>query len=263
MLACPRGRWSRRLKWAALLLALSHIAGCAIRPAAAARDALPAMEAIGRSVQGRDIQCLTITGPSGAPQSLRVMFIASIHGDEPAGTPLVQRLLREAQISPAPQWMRGRQLIVIPVANPDGLAAGRRGNANGIDLNRNFPATSFTSRRRHGDQPLSEPESLALHAAILKHNPDRIISMHQPIACIDYDGPGAELAQAMAKALPAEHRLRVQKLGAYPGSLGSFAGEDLGIPIITVELPGAAHRLSQDELWNRYGAMLIAAVEFP
>jgi hypothetical protein len=67
----------------------------------------------------------------------------------------------------------------------------------------------------------------------------------------------------MAKALPAEHRLRVQKLGAYPGSLGSFAGEDLSIPIITAELPGAAHRLSEDELWNRYGAMLIAAVEFP
>ena len=50
------------------------------------------------------------------------MFIATIHGDEPAGTPLVQRLLNEAQTIPAPEWMRDRQLIIIPIANPDGYA---------------------------------------------------------------------------------------------------------------------------------------------
>jgi hypothetical protein len=67
----------------------------------------------------------------------------------------------------------------------------------------------------------------------------------------------------MAAAGPAEHRLPVKRLGAYPGSLGAFAGEDLGIPIITVELPGAASRLTEDELWTRYGPMMIAAVECP
>lgn len=213
-------------------------------------------EIIGRSVQDREIESLTVgEGP------VVVMFIATIHGDEAAGTPLLERLAREAAADPP--WMRSRTLVIVPLANPDGFAFQKRNNARGIDLNRNFPAASFTSKRRHGSEPLSEPESIALHAAILQHRPGRIVSIHQPLTCIDYDGDGAALAEAMAAAIEPAHRLKVDKLGAMPGSLGSFAGEDLGIPIITVEFEGTAHRLTSDELWARYSRMLIAAAEFP
>jgi protein MpaA len=243
------------------LACLVIAAGCASSPRAhvtprpTPRLAITS-DIIGRSVQGRDIECLIVgEGP------VVVMMLATIHGDEPAGTPLLERLARQAAFDPS--WMHDRTLVLIPVANPDGYEVQRRGNANGVDLNRNFPAMSFTSRGRHGEAPLSEPESLALHAALDRFKPRRIVSIHQPLNCIDYDGDGQELAESMANATDETYRLRINKLGAYPGSLGSFAGEDLGIPIITIEFSGAAHRVPADTLWQRYGEMLIAAVAFP
>lgn len=251
----------RRARSALAWMALLSTTGCAatphaeVKPPPTPRLAITG-EVIGRSVQGRDIECLTVgDGP------VVVLMLATIHGDEPAGTPLLERLALEASLNP--EWMLDRTLVLIPVANPDGYESQRRGNANGVDLNRNFPAMSFTSRRRHGETPLSEPESLALHAVIERLKPQRIISIHQPLNCIDYDGDGRALAEAMANATDEKDRLRINKLGAYPGSLGSFAGEDLAIPIITVEFSGAAHRLSAETLWRRYGEMLIAAVAFP
>lgn len=253
----------RRLFWSVPAWWAWSLAGCAAPPDAAARaadsSARPsaiASRIIGRSVQGREIECWTVgDGP------MVIMLIATIHGNEAAGTPLLQRLAREATLRPS--WMHDRTLVIVPVANPDGHFLGQRGNARGVDLNRNFPAASFTNRRRHGAEPLSEPESLALHAALMQRRPQRILSMHQPVACVDYDGDGAAIARAMSEAIAGPHALPVRKLGAHPGSLGSFAGEDLGIPIITVELPAAADRLGDEDLWARYGSMLIAGVGFP
>ena len=101
-----------------------------------------------------------------------------------------------------------------------------------------------------------DPESRALFDLIQVSPPHAIVSIHQPLACIDYDGPAEELAKAMANASD----LPVRKLGALPGSLGSFAGEECGIPIVTLELPGVASLLEDDLLWQRYGPMLIAAI---
>ena len=57
--------------------------------------------------------------------------------------------------------------------------------------------------------------------------------------------------------------LPVKKLGGRPGSMGSWVGIDLGIPIVTVELPRSADRLSAAERWDRWGRMLVAAVDSP
>ena len=83
-----------------------------------------------------------------------------------------------------------------------------------------------------------------------------MVSIHQPLACLDYDGPTEALARAMAR----ECELPVRKLGSRPGSLGSWVGLTFGRPIVTVELPAGAHRLPEDELWRRYGRMLLTAV---
>ena len=40
------------------------------------------------------------------------------------------------------------ELWVVPTLNPDGVAAGTRGNAHGVDLNRNFPFGLAPARRR-------------------------------------------------------------------------------------------------------------------
>jgi protein MpaA len=155
--------------------------------------------------------------------------------------------------------MRDRRLLIIPVANPDGYAENVRHNLRGIDLNRNFPADNWQTADRHGDAALSEPESAALHRVLENARPTRIISIHQPLVCIDYDGPGERVAEAMS----AECHLPVKRLGGRPGSLGSYAGETLKIPIITVELPEDASGLKADALWDSYGRMLLAGISFP
>ena len=85
-----------------------------------------------------------------------------------------------------------------------------------------------------------------------------IVSIHQPLKCIDYDGPAKELAEEMARHCD----LPVRKIGAMPGSLGSYAGITLGIPIITLELPKEATNLNSEVLWQRYGPVLIAAIGY-
>jgi protein MpaA len=206
----------------------------------------------GHSVEGRPIECEVYgSGPD------VLLVIATIHGNEAAGTPLVAAFA--AWLTAHPAELTGRRVVIVPVANPDGMAAGERFNSRGVDLNRNFPAGNWDAAKvkMHGETPLSEPESRVLMQLICQHFPDRIISIHQPLACVDYDGPGQPLAEAMAAACP----LPLKKLGGQPGSLGSFMGETLGRPIITLELPDDAGQ-ERDELWRVYGAAMIAALRF-
>ncbi len=213
-------------------------------------NAVPVYQVIGKSVRGRPIRASFIgEGPE------TVLVMATIHGNEPAGTPLVNELSTFLQDNP--HYVAGRTVIIIPVANPDGLAANSRYNSRGVDLNRNFQAPNRTNNYRSGIAGLSEPESRALRDFIVLHRPARIVSIHQPLACIDYDGPAYGLANTMAKYC----HLPVNKLGARPGSLGSWAGEQMNIPIVTLELPPGTP--STEVLWDRYGKALLAAVVFP
>ncbi len=209
----------------------------------------PVRRELGNSVEGRPIEVITIgSGPD------HVLILASIHGDEAAGTALVERL---AEVLDAePDHAKGRRVVLVPVANPDGVAYRRRHNVRGVDLNRNFPAGNYRSGRSRGDSALSEPESRALMDLILEERPARVVSIHQPLGCIDYDGPAKDLAELMAQAGP----LPVRKLGSRPGSLGSWVGLELRVPIITLELPRSADGLDDSARWEAYGDILLAAI---
>jgi protein MpaA len=178
-----------------------------------------------------------------------VLILATIHGNEAAGTPLLRRLAEH--LATHAHLLEGRRVVLLPVANPDGYAHGTRRNAAGVDVNRNFATANSRSRT-----PLSEPESRAIAALIERYRAAVVVSIHQPLNCVDYDGPAAGLARSMAAA----SGLPVRKLGAKPGSLGSYVGLELGLPIVTVELPRGASRLTSDALWKRYGEMLLVAV---
>jgi murein peptide amidase A len=229
----------------------------------------------GRSVGGRPIDCEVYgNGPD------VLLVIATIHGSEPAGTPLVAAFAKWLVAHPAE--LAGRTVVIVPVANPDGFAANERFNAHGVDLNRNFPASNWGVPQEQdspdsmkaqtspggdtfaqgktfkpGDTPLSEPESRALMQLICRYYPNRIISIHQPIGCIDYDGPAEKLAAAMGAKCP----LPVKQVGSRPGSLGSFVGNTLQRPIITWELPEDAG-MDGEVLWKTYGKALVAALRF-
>ena len=60
------------------------------------------------------------------------MLIATMHGDEAAPRRILETLRDGAPI-------HGVDLWVVPIYNPDGLAAHTRKNAHGVDLNRNYP----------------------------------------------------------------------------------------------------------------------------
>jgi protein MpaA len=207
---------------------------------------------VGKSVQNRPIICLELG--EGSDVSL---IMATIHGDEAAGTPLVRSL--SWYLRRHPELLAGRKVVLLAVANPDGMVNNTRYNARGVDLNRNFEAANRINTKQTGLLPLSEPEARTIKEVIQKFKPDRIVTIHQPLNCIDYDGPAKTLAEHMGQycALP------VKKVGARPGSLGSYAGVELGIPIVTFEMLEADSKLNSEALWQKYGKALLAAVTFP
>ena len=206
----------------------------------------------GTSVQGRPITYTAL----GQGQDV-TLILAAIHGNEPAGTALVGRLAE--YLKSAFGGLQGRTVVLLPVANPDGAAYNTRYNTNKVDLNRNFATANRINNAEFGRTALSEPETSAIYQLIRQYNPDRIVSIHQSQSCIDYDGPGYALASRMAQYC----NLPIKKLGAKPGSLGSYAGLTLGIPIITLELSQSDTGLGSNSLWQRYGKALLAAITYP
>ncbi|MBI9017050.1 MAG: DUF2817 domain-containing protein [Phycisphaerae bacterium] len=208
--------------------------------------------AVGTSVDGRAIECLVLGGGSDV-----VLLMSTIHGNENVGTPLLERM--KVYLQNNSHFLQGRKVVIMPLVNPDGMANNARVNAHGIDLNRNFPADNRIDNKKNGFEALSEPESVAVYNVINRYKPGRIVTMHQPLNCIDYDGPGLALAQRLAGYCD----LPVKKLGSRPGSLGSYAGNVLEIPIITVEFPRSDSNLSDQQIWQKYYKMTLAAIVYP
>jgi len=184
---------------------------------------------------------LEVWKPSG---ECRLLIHAGIHGEEPETTYALSRALR--QLAEPPE-----QTAVVLAANPDGLLRGTRGNARGVDLNRNFPSKDWrpgTVTHRStieeesdillstGEAPRSEPETRALLTLIAELQPRAVVALHAPLACIDdaNDSPFGQRIARMAR-LPL-----VTDVGyPTPGSFGSW-GSDNGVPVVTYEFPLAA-----------------------
>ena len=153
---------------AALLLALLVAA-----PADAAQRIL-----LGRSVDGRPISAMRVGDPNADRTAL---VVGQVHGDEPAGR-------RVAAVLRARRDIRGVGVWVIDTVNPDGAARGRRQNARGVDLNRNWPVrwkrSARGSRYYGGPKPLSEPESRAVEKLATRIKPDISIWYHQPYGAV-------------------------------------------------------------------------------
>ncbi len=173
-----------------------------------------------------------------------LLVFAGIHGEEPETTYALSRALRQLPEPPA-------HCAVVLAANPDGLIRGTRGNARGVDLNRNFPSRDWrpgavTHRSTiedasdvllgTGDNAASEPEVRALLALIADLKPRAVVALHAPLACID-DANGSALGRRLAErtGMP-----QVRDVGyPTPGSFGSW-GSDNGVPVVTYEFPLAA-----------------------
>lgn len=188
---------------------------------------------VGVSVGGRAIEACDVAGSDGDP-AVGALIFGAIHGDEPGAAELCRRFVAALAEAPPPT-----RTLVVPVANPDGLAAGRKNNARDVDLNRNFAARNW--RREHapgydpGPAPGSEPEAAALAALVDRWQPRALVAVHQPFRCVNWDGSGRALADAMAAACGYPS---VASVGyPTPGSFGSRYGVDEGRCVVTFELP--------------------------
>lgn len=203
----------------------------------------PAAVPLGRSVDGRAIEAVEVGDPAGTP----ILVVGCIHGNETAGVAVVRRL---ETLSP-----RGIDLWLVPVLNPDGVAAGTRGNAHSVDLNRNFP---YRWRRLggvydSGPQPLSEPEARIAYRLIRRIHPLVSIWFHQHRDLVWASGGN----RAVERRFAAVSRLAYHPLPALAGSAIDWQNHELpGTTAFAAELPaGAASPAAVD----RYMRAVLAA----
>jgi protein MpaA len=209
------------------------------------------------AVYGTSVEGLPLTHYRPDADAAAIVILASIHGDEAETTVVVSEALRCIP--------RGDlQAAVILCGNPDGMLRGTRGNARGVDLNRNFPTSNWSPdpvcyKTRANDardialspgaRAASEPETTALLSLLERCKPRAVVSLHAALACID-DPRASHLARQLAErtALPL-----VAGIGyATPGSMGTWASEH-GLTLVTWELEAA----SAYDLRDRHVATLI------
>lgn len=186
-------------------------------------------QVIGRSHQGRPLRIRRIgNGPR------RVVWIGGIHGNEREGSVSTDEL--PMALSRVAGALDQVTLTILEDVNPDGTAANQRTNANGIDLNRNYPANNFLAGKSFGKRPLDQPEAKALHDLIRAERPHLVIVAHswRNDHFINFDGPAVKHAELFGEL--SGYRVKPSdRIAPTPGSLGSWVGRKLGIPILTLE----------------------------
>ena len=159
----------------------------------------------------------------------KTLIIGVFHGDEPQGKYLIDEYLK---------INNAEGLLFIPCLNPDGLQLGKRTNANGVDLNRNFPTKNWELTEKNeffgGMRAGSEIETQFLTDTISEFKPELILTLHAPYKVVNYDGPAKEISEKISQIInyPVEESIGYPT----PGSFGTYAGIERQIPAITLEL---------------------------
>ena len=204
----------------------------------------------GISVKGEKINCFKSEKSNNDSQSKYNYILGAVHGDEVEGAHLAQEIFK---------WLSSTtevdmDLIFIPIVNIDGFNSNMRVNGNGVDLNRNLPSKEWSSDAREakyfpGTSPLSEPENKFLVSLFEKYPPRFILSFHSWYPVINYNGKCKEIAEFLASFnnYPIEADFLSHPT---PGSLGEFAPQTYGAPVLTFECPVLSESLTLDQIWK-------------
>jgi protein MpaA len=196
-------------------------------PGSEARDAITHRTILlGRSVDGRPIAAIE-TGDADNPT--KTLVVGCIHGNEAAGIAIASKLEHMSPPSETDTW-------ILSDLNPDGVANGTRGNAHGVDLNRNFPARwrPLAGVYDSGPRPLSEPESRLASRLILRIRPSVTVWFHQHLDVVDDSTGNRTIERRFARVAG----LRMAPLTPEPGSAVTWQSRRFpGTTAFAVELP--------------------------
>lgn len=189
-------------------------------------SAVVSTRTIGHSVQGRPIVAYRLGSPTAGTKAI---LIGQMHGDEPAGVLVARSLVTGSRA------VGGIDLWVIPTMNPDGNARHTRQNAHGVDLNRNWNDiwVPLTGMYYSGPQPMSEPETRAVHDFISVIRPRYLVVLHQPLDGVDTTD-GGRRDPAFRDRLARNLGLPLRAFNCFSICHGSMTGW------FTARLPGAA-----------------------
>ena len=197
-------------------------------------------------------------GSGPVPQSPPgILVVGSIHGDEREGHEVIRWLRR----MPRSEDVAIRTLMT---ANPDGVEARTRVNADGVDLNRNFPyrwraAEQPGTAYYPGPEPASEPETRTTMRLIRDLEPEVTIWFHQPwgqVLAPCRGSAAAERLYARIARMPLA-RCRGQRL---PGTATNWQEHRVGGTAFVVEL--SAGELSHADVRRHARAVTRVARRF-
>ena len=198
----------------------------------------------GESVEGDEIKAFR----SNLKGNDYVYLLGGTHGDEVEGVYVLQKLfdwLKETAEVETP-------LVILPILNVDGYRSGTRVNAHGVDLNRNYPTSSWSSEFKEnkynpGPAPLSEPENLYLDKIFQKYPPRIIFSFHSWKPLVNYNGRCLDVAEFISRHN--DYEIADDVGYPTPGSLGTYGPEKLQSPVITFECPLLSDEKSLKDIW--------------
>ncbi len=152
-------------------------------------------------------------------------------------------------------------LSILPMVNPDGVAYAAQhpglqwqSNANGVDLNHNYPAKFYAGKQQEEDleifgpcasrfsgyHPFDQPETACVSRLIFSAVPDIAIAFHAQGREIyyEFDGKHHPDALPLARKMARASGYRIAK----PSGFGAYSGmkdwliDRFGIPAFTVEV---------------------------
>lgn len=178
-------------------------------------------------------------------------LLAGVHGDEVEGVYVLKELFAWLKME---HTLKDLPMIVVPIVNVDGYKNQTRVNAHLVDLNRNLPTKDWSgtfkeAKYNPGPKPLSEPENQFLVKLFDKYRPGFIISFHTWKPILNFNGECEDVARYLSEF---NHYEIAGDIGyPTPGSLGSYAVEKYGSPVLTFECPELKkHRDSLKDIWK-------------
>ena len=225
---------------------------------AAQVDARP--RTFGTSVQGRPLRMFEFGAGADAPL---LLVLGRQHPPENTGTQAMMGFV-EALAADTPQahaFRRTMQVLVVPLLNPDGVVEGHwRGNANGVDLNRDWG-------------PFAQPETRALRDLLDARGGDGhvafVIDFHSTFRDVFYTvtedpsrAPGG-LLQAWMAAMQARFDIAEQPSAARSQVFKNWAFCRFGAPAVTYEVGDTTPIAGLDDVARHAAQSLMALLTEP